>query len=214
MRNQCLAGLALACAITHASALAQRGAIVGTVRVADAPVSGGGLYLVSVAGAASPAVAPMAVDVDQRDLRFVPRVIAVPPGSHVSFLNSDPVMHNVFHPSPRLPGFDLGMYPQKESRSFTFGNEGAFLILCHVHPEMVGYIVVVASPYRAVSDDDGRFRMEGVLPGIYRLRTWHRRLKPHEQTVTVAADGVVHIDLSLAFGSPTEPRTSDRQGPQ
>jgi protocatechuate 3,4-dioxygenase beta subunit len=70
---------------------------------------------------------------------------------------------------------------------------------------MVGYVVVVASPYRAVSDDHGRFRLDGVAPGTYRLRTWHRRLETHEERVTVPDSGAVRVDVRLNYGKAAEP---------
>ncbi len=143
------------------------------------------------------------------NLRFVPSVIAVTPGSTVHFPNSDPLMHNVFSPDQRTGGFDLGTYGKSERRSFTFREEGAHVILCHVHPEMAAYIVVVASPHRAVSDSAGRYQLEGVAPGTYRLRTWHRRLRTVDQLVTVAANGHVRVDLALVRGSPSPPRAAD-----
>jgi hypothetical protein len=133
----------------------------------------------------------------------------VSPRSIVSFPNSDPVMHSVFHPSMRAAGFDLGTYPQGEQRSFTFDDEGAYVIFCHVHPEMVAYVVVVASPYRAVTDDKGRFKFDGVAPGIYHLRTWHRRLRTQDHVVSVAARGAARVKLTLEYGVPIEPRATE-----
>lgn len=215
MNRRLMAGVVLAGALCspHARLAAQRGMVTGTV-TAPAPGMGGVVvYLIRAGSARVPAIAPVGAQIDQRDLQFVPRVIAVSPGSTVSFPNSDPVMHNVFHPSTRARGFDLGTYPQGERRSFTFDDEGAYVIFCHVHPEMVGYVVVVASRYRAVSDDEGRFHIEGLAPGKYRLRTWHRRLRTHEQLVTVPAGGIVRLDLKLAFGMPAEPRTVGQPNP-
>jgi len=144
--------------------------------------------------------------IDQRDLGFTPRVVAVTPGSTVTFSNSDLVLHNVFNPLRRGDGFDLGTWPPGESRDFTFAREGAYVILCHVHPEMVGYVVVVAAPYRAVADDQGQFRLDSVAAGSYLLRTWHRRLKTQEVNVTVAEARAVRIEVPLRFGRATEPK--------
>jgi hypothetical protein len=143
------------------------------------------------------------------------QVIAITPGSTVSFSNSDAIMHNVFSPRQSSGGFDLGTYPQSERRSFTFQEEGAHVILCHVHPEMVAYVVTVDSPYRAVSDSAGRFRIEGVAAGTYRIRTWHRRLRTFERLVVVPENGDVRLDLSLAYGSPSPGSTQrpDRMTP-
>jgi plastocyanin len=188
---------------------AQGGVIHGETTVLTARMSGVVVYLVPTAPAAS-VLPPVTVQMDQRDLRFVPQVIAITPGSTVSFSNSDAIMHNVFSPRQSSGGFDLGTYPQSERRSFTFHEEGAHVILCHVHPEMVAYVVTVDSPYRAVSDSAGRFRIEGVAAGTYRLRTWHRRLRMFERLVVVPENGDVRLDLSLAYGSPSPPRSTQR----
>ncbi len=169
------------------------------------------VYLISTAPASMPPSAPLTAEIDQQGLRFVPGVIAVSIGSTVSFPNSDPVMHNVFSPSRGSRGFDLGTYPQGERRSFTFDDEGVHVIFCHVHPEMVGYVVVVASPYRTVTDDHGRFTLAGVASGQYHLRTWHRRLRTQEREITVADNGAVRLDLTLEYGVPSEPRSTQRR---
>jgi plastocyanin len=215
MKRRLIAGVIFASALSlpHARLAAQDGTVSGTL---TAPVPGMGgvvVYLIPSVPTRMPAVAPRSAQIDQRDLQFVPRVIAVSPGSTVSFPNSDPVMHNVFHPSLRAGGFDLGTYPQGERRSFTFDDEGAYVIFCHVHPEMVAYVVVVASPYRVVTDDAGRFKLDGVAPGTYHLRTWHQRLRTQDHVVVVAANGAVRVDLTLAFGLPVEPRSAEQHRP-
>lgn len=198
-----------AMAWTQAGLHAQGSTIHGETTMPATGMTGVVVYLVPPAPAAS-ALSPLTVQMDQRDLRFVPQVIAITPGSTVSFSNSDAIMHNVFSPRQSTGGFDLGTYPKSERRSFTFREEGAHVILCHVHPEMVAYVVAVASPYRAVSDSAGQFRIEGVAAGTYRLRTWHRRLRTIERLVVVPANGDVRVDLSLALGSPSPPRATHR----
>ncbi|MBI3567068.1 MAG: carboxypeptidase regulatory-like domain-containing protein [Gemmatimonadetes bacterium] len=197
--------LTLASLGAAAAAQAQRGTVEGTVTVPSARITGVVVYLVPDSAPAAPAVEPADAGMDQRDLRFLPRVVVVTPGSTVVFSNTDQVRHNVFHPMQHNDGFDLGTWPPGESRRYTFKAQGAYVILCNVHPEMVGYVVVVATPYRAVTDDEGRFRIEGVAPGSYRLRTWHRWLATREERITVLADGVVRLTLALKYGDAGEP---------
>ncbi len=189
----------------HAPTKEQLGTISGTITAPAAGMSGVVVYLLPTASNRVQAVSPISAQIDQRDLQFVPRIIAVTPGSTVSFPNSDPVMHSVFHPSMRSGGFDLGTYPQGERRSFTFNEQGIYAIFCHVHPEMAAYVVVVASPYRAVTDDEGRFKFGRVAPGTYRLRTWHRRLRTADRLLSVAANGTERVHMVLEYGSPVEP---------
>ena len=187
------------------AAVAQGGAIHGSVTVPSTGITSVLVYLIPEAVSGILAIKPETTAMDQRDLRFVPRVVAVPPGSTVVFSNSDRVMHNVFHPWQSSAGFDLGLWAPGESRKFLFGKEGAYVILCQVHPEMVGYVVVVASPYRALTDDHGQFHLDGVAPGTYRLRTWHHRLATHEEHVTIIDGGSARIDMTLKFGKAAAP---------
>jgi len=66
---------------------------------------------------------------------------------------------------------------------------GRVEIRCDVHPWTRGWIQVFDHPYFAVSNSDGRFAIDSVPPGRYRLVAWHPRLGTREQTVNVQADG-------------------------
>jgi plastocyanin len=190
--------IALLCVLTAGGARRlQTGAVEGTLHATDVRTAGAVVYLVPAGGGVPAEVADTAL-VDQDDLRFEPRVLAVKPGTTVEFQNSDPILHNVFSPSGRDGGFDLGTYPRGDRRSHTFTDPGAYVILCHVHPEMVAYVVVVPTSYHAVADEDGRFRLEGLPPGRYVLAVWHYRAAPFERAVEIAPGTVLHLELDLA----------------
>jgi len=149
-------------------------------------------------GRAPPAVADT-VDLDQRALTFLPRVLAVRPGTTVAFLNNDLLQHNVFSPG-RTVGvgvpFDLGTYSRGEIRYHTFVEQGAHTILCNVHPEMVAYVFSAATEHRAVTDSDGRFSLGDVPGGAYRLHVWHPASREFEMTIRVQPDmGPLAISL-------------------
>ena len=87
----------------------------------------------------------------------------------------------------------------------TFSDEGVYLLLCHVHPEMAAWIVVVPTPYFAVSDDDGAFRLQDVPPGAYKLLAWHRRGTLEEQIVQVLP-GERRVRVSVGGSSRSQGR--------
>lgn len=142
------------------------------------------------------AVAGPDVTIDQVHLRFVPRTVAVTPGTSVSFLNSDPLLHNIFSPGP--DPFDLGTRPQGEAAAHAFAQEGVHVVLCNIHPEMVAYVMVVPSAHKAVVGPDGSFLLPDVPPGRYDLHVWSvRRSQRHSLPLDVGAGGTRGIDLML-----------------
>lgn len=139
------------------------------------------------------------VVVDQRKMMFVPHVAVVLQGTTVDFLNSDPVGHNVYWPSisgNKKLAHNLGTWPKGERKSFQFTNLGVASLLCNVHPEMSGYVVVVGTPYFAVADKDGSFEIKNVPPGTYTLKTWSEEGKPTTQSITVGS-GALNVDLTV-----------------
>jgi plastocyanin len=128
--------------------------------------------------------------IDQRKMSFIPRVVAVQQGTTVDFLNSDPVGHNVYWPSisgNKKLSHNLGTWPKGEKKSFQFNDLGTASLLCNVHPEMSGYVVVVPTPYFAVTDKDGNFEIKNIPAGKYTLKTWSEDGKPTTQAVDVNA---------------------------
>jgi plastocyanin len=140
------------------------------------------------------------VVMDQHHLEFVPHVLVVLKGTTVDFLNSDATLHNVFWPDiggNRKLAHNLGTWPQGQKKSFTFNDVGTAPLLCNVHPEMSGYLVVVPTPYFAVTDSSGVYEIKDVPPGQYTLKTWSEEGKPASQSVevsgaTTTADLTVH----------------------
>lgn len=136
---------------------------------------------------------------DQRKMQFIPHVLAVVAGTTVKFLNSDPTPHNVF--SPDFEKYNLGTWPQDKTKDYIFAKctkfPCAYTQLCKVHPEMEGFIVVLANPYFAVSDKDGHYTISGVPPGSYQVAVWHPKLKGKPQALTVEAGKPVIVDFTL-----------------
>jgi plastocyanin len=139
------------------------------------------------------------VVIDQRKMAFLPHVVAVQQGTTVEFLNSDPVGHNVYWPSVsgnKKLSHNLGTWPKGEKKPFQFNDLGAASLLCNVHPEMSGYVVVVPTPYFAVTDKDGNFEIKNVPAGKYTLKTWSEDGKPTTQPVDLSGASAT-VDLTV-----------------
>ena len=110
----------------------------------------------------------------QHNKRFSPHLSVVPVGSVVAFPNHDPFFHNVFS---LFDGkrFDLGLYEAGTTHSVNFDRPGICFIFCNIHPEMGAVIVVLDTPYYAISNSAGEFTIPNVPPGRYFLTVWHER---------------------------------------
>ena len=175
--------------------LAQAGTISGKV----SGVNGESVvYVEAQAGKTYPA--PTAhPTIDQKGLMFQPHITVVQVGATVDFLNSDSVAHNVFWTSVggnKKLTHNLGTWPKGEKRSFKFDNPGAVPLLCNVHPEMAGYIIVSPTPYFAVTDKSGEFKIENVPDGAYNVTAWHEGAKNQSKPVTVSGDTKADFTLS------------------
>jgi plastocyanin len=139
------------------------------------------------------------VVIDQRKMAFIPHVVVVQQGTTVDFLNSDPVGHNVYWPSVsgnKKLAHNLGTWPKGEKKPFQFNDLGTASLLCNVHPEMSGYLVVVPTPHFAVTDKDGNFEIKNVPAGKYTLKTWSEDGKPTTQAVDLSGASAT-VDLTV-----------------
>ncbi len=133
--------------------------------------------------------------VDQRDRAFIPHVSVVTVGSRVEFPNNDTVLHNVFA-DYNAKVFDLGTYPRGAKKAVTFESKGLVVLLCNMHSEMGAFIIVVDTPYYAVADEKGRYKIKGVPPGKYKLHGWHESNQLYEQDVTVNANSKLNMSMA------------------
>ena len=143
--------------------------VVGTATVAGKGIPDAVVWL-DAPSAPKPEHAREAV-LDQRNMNFFPHVLVVQVGTRVKFPNDDRVFHNVFsyHDGKR---FDLGLYPVGAVKYVPFDQPGLSRIFCNIHPQMAAYVMVVDTPYFALSDGTGRFEIAGVPPGEYSSHAW------------------------------------------
>jgi plastocyanin len=155
------------------------------------------VWIEAVPGMTAPPAAKNAV-MDQKGLMFQPHVLVVTVGSTVDFLNSDNVAHNVFWTSisgNKKLGHNMGTWPKGEKKPFKFDQPGVVPLLCNVHPEMSGYIVVTPTQYYAESDASGNFSIAGVPDGKYTVTAWHEGAKTQSKPISVA--GTTSADFTL-----------------
>lgn len=132
----------------------------------------------------------------QKDLTFVPSLLPVQVGTRVEFPSLDDTYHNIFSYSP-AKRFDLGRYRPDERPipSVVFDTPGLVTLRCDIHEHMRGLVLVLDTPYFAVTDTAGRFRLRGLPSGHYTLKAWINSKTTRERPVELKSVETLHVDF-------------------
>lgn len=135
------------------------------------------------------------VEMDQKGCVFVPRVVIVPAGGTVEFLNSDRLLHNLHSASKENPSFNRTQ-PRGRAIPIAFARPEIIRVNCDLHSWMRGWVVVADHPFYALTNEQGEFTLPGVPPGTYTLSLWHETLGTTTREVTVGSqDARVSVEL-------------------
>ena len=139
---------------------------------------------------------------DQVHKTFVPAVLPVMIGSEIHFPNHDQIHHHVYSFS-RTKSFELPLYKGEEVPPVLFDKAGVVKIGCNIHDWMAAVILVVPTPFYAVTNEAGEFTVSGLPSGTLPLAAWHElsQIKVEETTqqIHVMQDTTgVTFSLSLA----------------
>jgi len=139
---------------------------------------------------------PLTKQVAQKDLAFVPPLLPVQLGTRVEFPNLDDTYHSIFSYSP-AKRFDLGRYRPEERPipSELFDTAGLVTLRCDIHEHMRGLILVLNTPYFAVTSPDGHFRLSGLPSGHYVLKAWINSKTTRQQPVELKSGATAHVDF-------------------
>jgi plastocyanin len=140
--------------------------------------------------------APVKVEMDQKGCLFVPRVVLVPAGGTVEFLNSDRLLHNLHSSSRENPTFNRTQ-PKGRAIPIAFAKPEIIRINCDLHSWMRAWVVVADHPFYALTNETGEFSLPGVPPGKYTLQIWQESLGITTREIAVREeDAVVRVELT------------------
>lgn len=138
------------------------------------------------------------VELDQRGCMYTPRVAAARVGQRVTFINSDPLFHNVRSVTTKNQKFNMAMPHKDQRETKVFKRPELFLqAKCSVHPWMGAYVAVMDHPFFFVTQEDGKFSIKNLPLGQYTIEAWHEVFGTQQQDITVTENGI--SDLKFVF---------------
>jgi plastocyanin len=146
---------------------------------------------------------PQSAVIDQIHKEFIPPLLPISVGTEVRFPNHDQIHHHVYSFS-RTKNFELPLYKGEDAPPVLFDKAGVVKIGCNIHDWMSAIILVLPTPYYAVTDETGRFTLGNLPPGVYTLACWHElsqsKLEDTVQRIQVDNDGAA-VAFTLSLGT-------------
>lgn len=132
------------------------------------------------------ALRPNVLVLDNQQCAFVPHVQIGVLGSELLLKNSDPILHTVHARQNRKTLFNVGL-PKWRQVTKRLERPGVVRIDCDVlHTWMSAAIVVTDTPYFALTDVAGAFKIDGLPAGEYEMEVWHERLGTKSMELVVS----------------------------
>jgi len=118
---------------------------------------------------------------DQKGCRFFPHTLILRTDQSVLVKSGDPISHNT-HTNPFGYGAEnliisandrkgVAMQIKKSQLSYP-----PVMVNCDIHPHMKAWWMVSDHPYVAITDKDGKFKIENLPVGEHTFRVWHESL--------------------------------------
>ena len=162
------------------------------------PLSEAVVWIEPGPGAPTTAPADQPLVMDQKKRLFAPYILPVPRGTRVIFPNSDPINHHVYSFSP-AKRFELRLHHQGDSaQEVIFDKPGLVTLGCNIHDWMLGFILVLDSPWFAQTDGKGRALLDYQPAAGQRVHVWHPRIGDALESLVrpIAEPGPLRIQLS------------------
>jgi len=187
------------------------GSVTGEVSVYDTGFLGkskkkenrsGVLVYITGFKSAAPDSTPQVV---QKNMKFHPEILPIVAGQKVRFPNQDSIYHNVFSVSKSNP-FDLGQIKREQNAGIVaFNNPGLVSIFCNIHPQMIAYIIVLNNSAFGMTDKKGKFTIQGIPRGDYKINAWRPNAKRVTKEIKIESDKQSTVHLEIRGSSRTVP---------
>lgn len=140
---------------------------------------------------------PTTAELRQQGCLYRPHGQVIAPGSELKIYNDDPLMHNIHAYLGRETLFNMAQPKFLKVMTRRLDRPGVVRLRCDVHSWMTAWILVTDEPRVAITDEGGRFRLEDVPPGTWRLQLWHEVLGESTRQLVMPEAETLNVDLVM-----------------
>ncbi len=138
------------------------------------------------------------VILDQKSCLYTPRVVASRAGQKVTFVNSDPIFHNVRSVTNQNQRFNVARPKKNQRETRVFNRPELFLqAKCSVHPWMGAFVAVMEHSFFDVTRKGGEFEIKNLVPGTYTIEAWHEVFGTLTQEISITDKDI--SDITFTF---------------
>lgn len=152
------------------------------------------------------ALPPKPADMEQRNRQFNPYILPVQQGAEVIFPNRDRTAHHVYSFSKPIT-FELPLYKKSTPKPVIFSKPGLVPLGCNIHDWMIGYILVLETPFFGQFETSS-LMMDELPEGEFEVKLWHPAIDPREslsQLVQYDGAGKLVFNLTLPLLGTSQP---------
>lgn len=148
-------------------------------------------------------------EIKQSNAQFRPFITVAQPASVVEFPNFDDFAHHVYSFSNAL-SFELPLYRGDQKQKLMPEKSGIVPIGCNIHDWMLGYIIIVDTPYYAFLKGNVA-KFNNLQDGDYELAMWHPSMDDFwMQPLSISdSDSRFVIPLPVSLSPVSQPPTPD-----
>ncbi|MGQ0634676.1 MAG: carboxypeptidase regulatory-like domain-containing protein [Planctomycetaceae bacterium] len=141
---------------------------------------------------------------DQKGCRFLPHVLLVRIGQPLFVLSDDPIPHNTQTSPVRNDVFNQTISPNDRkgvALKYSKTEPMPIEVKCSYHTWMKAYHFPVDHPYVAITDKDGKFRIDGLPAGKHSFNVWHERGQLLDRKLQITIEPDKDTEKNLTYGA-------------
>jgi len=150
-------------------------------------------------------------DMEQINRQFKPFIQVSQRTNSIRFPNRDETAHHVYS-FAKGNNFELPLYKKAVPEPIAFDTAGVIPVGCNIHDWMIGYILVVDTPfYKQFSNET--LTLEALPHGEYEIHLWHPALSKKEnlkQTLNYSGQADINFHLKHKVRNIEQPRPPEQ----